>query len=123
MATETKPTNLKTNDMTVASELAALRATLEAKMQADDREREEAKAQREAMSKDIQAIRIDASQTANRVENLENEMGKVKPVIAKVNSWQSMVLGGLIVFGMIGGAVSVFWDAVRERVGAWIAGG
>jgi uncharacterized coiled-coil DUF342 family protein len=123
VATETKPTNLKTNDMTVASELAALRATLEAKMQADDREREEAKAQREAMSKDIQAIRIDASQTANRVENLENEMGKVKPVIAKVNSWQSMVLGGLIVFGMIGGAVSVFWDAVRERVGAWIAGG
>lgn len=109
--------------MTVASELAALRATLEAKMQADDREREEAKAQREAMSKDIQAIRIDASQTRNRVENLEGDMGKVKPVIAKVNSWQSMVLGGLIVFGMIGGAVSVFWDAVREKMGAWITGG
>ena len=109
--------------MTIAAEIAALRATLEAKMLADDREREEAKQQREAMYKDIQAIRHDASQTNNRVANLESDMGKVKPVVAKVNGWQSMVMGGLIVFGMIGGAVTVFWDAVRHRVGQYLAGG
>ena len=105
-----------------ASELAALRATLEAKMNADERDRIEAKAQRDGMADDIAAIRKNASAIDNRVAHIENDMSKVKPVIARVNSWQSMVMGGMIVFGMIGGMVAVFWEAVRIKIGDYFAG-
>lgn len=106
-----------------AAELARLSAMLEAKMAADERDRVEAKEQRDAMSKDIHAIRSNASAIDNRVSNIEKDMARVKPVIARVNSWQSMVMGAMIVFGMIGGMVTVFWDAVREKVFSYFAGG
>ena len=106
-----------------ANELAAMRATLEAKMKADERDRVEAKEQRDAMASDIHAIRANASAIDNRVSNIENDMNKVKPVIARVNSWQSMVMGGMIVFGLIGGMVTVFWEAVRIKIGDYFAGG
>lgn len=106
-----------------ASELAALRATLEAKMAADERDRLEAREQRDAMSKDIYAIRTNATAIDNRVSNIEADMNKVKPVIAKVNSWQSMVMGAMIVFGMVGGMVAIFWEAVRVKVFHYFAGG
>ena len=106
-----------------ASELAAMRATLEAKMLADERDRLEAKEQRDEMSKDIAAIRQNATAIDNRVSNIENDMTKVKPVIARVNSWQSMLMGGMIVFGLIGGMVAFFWEAVRMKIGEYFAGG
>lgn len=111
-----------TQRLNTASELAALRATLEAKMRADDRDRIEAKEQRDAMSQDIAAIRSNATQIDNRVSNIESDMAKVKPVIARVNSWQSMVMGAMIVFGMIGGMVTVFWDAFREKMIGYFTG-
>ena len=99
-----------------------MRATLEAKMRADERDRIDAKEQRDEMAKDIAAIRDNASMIDNRVSNIENDMSKVKPVIARVNSWQSMVMGGMIVFGLIGGMVAVFWEAFRIKVGEYFAG-
>jgi len=91
-------------------------------MRADDRDRIEAKEQRDAMSKDIAAIRSNASSIDHRVTNIESDMAKVKPVIARVNGWQSMVMGAMIVFGMIGGMVTVFWDAVREKAFSYFTG-
>jgi len=108
--------------LNTASELSALRATLEAKMKADERDRIEAKEQRDGMAEDIAAIRRDASKIDNRVTNIEADMAKVKPVIQKVNSWQSMALGGMIVFGLVGGAVTMFWEAMREKIAALITG-
>lgn len=105
-----------------AAELAALRATLEADMKARERERIEAKDQRDGMANDIAAIRANANKIDNRVATIEIDMQSVKPVIARVNSWQSMVMGGMIVFGMIGGMVTVFWDAVREKIIAIFTG-
>lgn len=105
-----------------AAELAALNATLIAKMRADDRDREDAKQQRDAMARDISAIRENASSIDHRVTNIESDMAKVKPVIAKVNSWQSMVLGGMIVFGLLGGAVTLFFDAVRDKIISYFTG-
>lgn len=112
-----------THRLNTATELAAMRATLEAKMKADERDRVEAKEQRDAMSMDIAAIRSNATSIDSRVTNIESDMAKVKPVIAKVNSWQSMVLGGMVVLGLLGGAVSLFWDVVREKIGAFLTGG
>lgn len=105
-----------------AAELAALRATLEADMKVRERERIEAKNQRDGMAHDIAAIRANANKIDNRVATIEIDMQSVKPVIARVNSWQSMVMGGMIVFGMIGGMVTVFWDAVREKIIAIFTG-
>lgn len=112
-----------TQRLNTASELAAMRATLEAKMKADERDRLEAKKQRDDMSKDIAAIRSNASSIDNRVTNIENDMAKVKPVIAKVNGWQSMALGGMIVLGLLGGAVSMFWETVRGKMVGYFSGG
>lgn len=108
--------------LNTAAELAKLAAMLEAKMRSDERDRLEAKEQREGMAVDIAAIRKDASKIDNRVTNIENDMAKVKPVIQKVNSWQSMALGGMIVFGMMGAAVTLFWEAVRDKITAYFAG-
>ena len=106
-----------------AAELAALRATLEADMKARERERVEAKEQREGMAKDIAAIRSNATQIDNRVSNIENDMKSVKPVIARVNSWQSMAIGAMVVFGLMGTAVTLFWEAVREKAISMFTGG
>lgn len=106
-----------------AAELAALRATVEGYMRAVERDRVDAKEQRDGMAKDIAAIRSNATQIDNRVATIEKDMQSVKPVIARVNSWQSMVMGGMIVFGMIGGMVTVFWEAVREKMVAIFTGG
>ena len=111
-----------TERLNTAAELSALRATLEAKMRADERDRIEAKEQREGMAKDIAGILSNASSIDNRVTNIEADMAKVKPVIQKVNSWQSMALGGMIVFGLVGGAVTMFWDAMREKIAAMLTG-
>jgi len=111
------------NRPTTAEALARLDATLKAKMDADERDREEAKIARDAMSKDIAAIRSNASSIDHRVTNIESDMAKVKPVIAKVNGWQSMVLGGMIVLGMLGGAVTLFWEAVRDKMISYFTGG
>jgi uncharacterized protein YPO0396 len=108
--------------LNTAAELSALRATLEAKMRADERDRIEAKEQREGMATDIAAIRKDASKIDHRVTNIEADMAKVKPVINKVNSWQSMALGGMVVLGMMGAAVSLFWEAVRDKITAAFTG-
>src|SRR6056297_4010901 len=101
---------------TTATELAALRATVEASMQAAERDRLEAKEQRESMAHDIAAIRSDASSIQNRVTNLEADMSNVKPVIAKVNGWQSMVMGAAVVLGLIGSAVTLFWGVARDKI-------
>lgn len=108
---------------TTAEALAGLAATLQAKMDADERDRKDAKEQRELMSKDIAAIRSHASSIGHRVTAIEGDMARVKPVIDKVNGWQSMVLGGMVVLGMLGGAVTLFWEAVRDKLVNMFSGG
>lgn len=98
-----------------ATELAALRATLEAKMKADERDRLEAKDQREGMAKDISEIMSNAANIDNRVSNIEKDMKDVKPIVARVNSWQSMVLGAMVVLGLLGTAVTMFWEMIKQR--------
>ena len=102
-----------------AEALAALRATVEGYMKAVERDRVEAKEQREHMAEDIAAIRSNARTIDNRVATMEKDMASVKPVIARVNSWQSMVMGAMIVLGLLGGAVTLFWEAVRDKYFAW----
>ena len=109
--------------MNTASELAALRATLEAKMKADDDRDKRAQKQRDEMAVAIDAIRSDAGSIDNRVTNIEKNLGKINPVIDKVNGWQNKVIGGLIVLGMLGGAVTMFWEAVKEKIVGIFSGG
>lgn len=111
-----------TTRTTTAAELAALRATLEADMKARERERLEAKEQRDGMAKDIQAIRTNAVQIDNRVATIEKDMQAVKPVIQRVNSWQSMAMGAAIVFGLMGAAVTMFWEMVKEKAVSFFGG-
>ncbi|WP_028955925.1 DUF1515 family protein [Sulfitobacter sp. 20_GPM-1509m] len=111
------------NRPTTAEAIASMQATLQAKMHADERDRVEAQEQRNRMAADIAAIRSDASSIDHRVTNIEGDMAKVKPVIAKVNSWQSMALGGAIVLGLLGGAVTMFWEAVRDKIISMFSGG
>lgn len=108
--------------LNTAAELARLSATLEAKMHADERDRVEAKEQRDGMATDIAAIRSNATSIDNRVTNIEADMRAVKPVIAKVNSWQSMALGAMVVFGLMGASVTLFWDAVRDKFVSYFTG-
>ena len=108
--------------MTTASELAALRATLEAKMAADERDRKEAKEQRENMAKDIGEIMSNASAIDNRVSNIEKDMQNVKPIVARVNSWQSMAMGAAIVLGLVGTAVTMFWEMIKQKFTEFFAG-
>ncbi len=68
------------------------------------------------------AIRSNATSIDHRLTNIENDMSEVKPVIAKVNGWQSMVLGGMIVFGLLGRAVTIFWEAVRDKIISYFTG-
>ena len=105
-----------------ATELAALRATLEAKMAADERDRLEAKEQRESMAKDIGEIMSNASAIDNRVSNIEKDMRDVKPIVARVNSWQSMALGAAIILGLMGTAVTMFWEMIKQRFTEFFAG-
>ena len=98
-----------------AAEVAALRATIEAFMDTQKTVQADAKEIRAQILADIHVIHEEATSIHHRVTNLENDMKAVKPVIAKVNGWQSMVLGGAIVLGLLGGAVSLFWQAVKER--------
>jgi hypothetical protein len=105
-----------------AAELARLSAMLEASMTAMERDRLEAKDQRDGMAEDIAAIRSNAVKIDNRVATIEKDMQAVKPVIAKVNSWQSMFLGAMIVLGLMGSAVTLLWETFREKLVAFFAG-
>ena len=107
---------------TTANELAALRATLEAKMAADERDRLEAKEQREGMAKDIGEIMANASAIDNRVSNIEKDMKDVKPIIARVNSWQSMAVGAMVILGLMGTAVTMFWEMIKQKFTEFFAG-
>lgn len=105
-----------------AAELAALRATFEAFMDHQQAAQAEAKAVRATILGGMDEIKDKATNVHHRVSKLETDMKAVKPVIAKVNGWQSMVLGGAIVLSLLGGAVSLFWQAVREKIIATFGG-
>ena len=98
-----------------AAEVAAMRATFQAFMEQEKTARQEAKEIRAKILADIAVIHDEATSIQHRVANLETDMKAVKPVIAKVNGWQSMVLGGAIVLSLLGGAVTLFWQAVKEK--------
>lgn len=112
-----------TNRPNTAAELSSLRATLEAHMGAIDRDRIEAKEQREKMAQDISAIRSEAGTIDNRVTNIESNLKSINPVIDKVNGWQNKVIGGMVVLGFLGAAVTMFWEAVREKIVTMFTGG
>jgi septal ring factor EnvC (AmiA/AmiB activator) len=99
-----------------AAELAALRATLEADMRARERERLEAKEQRDNMAKDIHAIRANAVQIDNRVSNIEADMKSVKPVIASLENGKAKVAGAVIVLGAVGSIVIGFLTYFKQQV-------
>jgi ElaB/YqjD/DUF883 family membrane-anchored ribosome-binding protein len=101
-----------------AAEVAALRATIEAFMKTQMEVQADAKEIRAKILADIHLIHNEATDTQHRVSNLEKDMATVKPVIAKVNGWHSMLLGGAIVLSLLGGAVSLFWQAVKEKIAA-----
>lgn len=105
-----------------ASELAALRATLEADMKARERERIEAKEQREGMARDIAAIRSNAVQIDNRVATIENDMKAVKPVIASLTTAKAKFAGAAIVIGAIGTLVLGFMTYFKQQITTLIWG-
>jgi hypothetical protein len=106
-----------------AVELASLRATVEGYMKAVERDRVDAKEQRDGMAEDIAAIRSNATQIDNRVASIEKDMQSVKPVIARVNSWQSMAMGAMIVLGLMGTTVTLMWETLREKFVTTFSGG
>lgn len=105
-----------------AAELARLSAMLEAKMAADERDRVEAKEQRDAMSKDIHAIRSNATAIDNRVSRIEQDMTEVKPVIASLVNGKAKVTGAVIVLGAIGSVVLGFLTYFKSQITSLIWG-
>jgi len=105
-----------------AEALAALSGKLDMFFEVYDRDRADAKAVRENINSKLGAIKDEATGVHHRVSNLERDMATVKPVIAKVNGWHSMLLGGAIVLSLLGGAVSLFWQAVKEKFIATFGG-
>lgn len=108
---------------TTAEALAALRATVEGYMKAVERDRVEAKEQRDLMSKDIAAIRSNASKIDNRVATMEKDMASVKPVIAAWMSGQAKITGAIVVLGAIGSAVIGVVLYFKQQITQTIWGG
>ena len=105
-----------------AEALATLSGNLDLFIEVYDRERADAKAVREHINTSLADIKSEATGVGHRVSNLEKDMESVKPVIAKVNGWHSMLFGAAIVLSLLGGAVSLFWQAVKEKFVATFGG-
>lgn len=85
-------------------------------MAADERDRIEAKEQRDAMSKDIHAIRSNATEIDNRVSKIEADMGEVKPVMASLVNGKAKITGAVIVLGAIGSVVLGFLTYFKDAI-------
>ena len=99
--------------MTAAAEIAALRASFEAFVKAQEAATAEAAQERKATKATVDQI-------ARQQDKLIAEMEEVKPVTDMVSSLRAKVTGGLIVLGVIG---AIFWAAVqffRQQIINWI---
>jgi hypothetical protein len=100
--------------MNTATELAALRATVEAFMEASKEDRAEAKDFREKAESKLNALQADQAELLRR-------MNKVEPVADMVSSWKAKVAGALLVLGLIGGvmisAITFFKDKLLAFLG------
>lgn len=105
-----------------AQELAALTATVNAWRQEDQRDRDEAKVQRDAMAKDIEHIKAEAVKTRTKVDALDADLTDAKKVTDQVKGWRAIVTGFLLACGMLGAMFLVFKDHVASIVRHIISG-
>jgi nucleotide-binding universal stress UspA family protein len=99
-----------------AAALAAMQATLEADMKARERDRIEAKEQREAMANDIAGIKHNAITIDRRVAAVESDVREMKPTWSAINTAKAKFAGGLIVLGAIGTVVLGFVTYFKEQL-------
>jgi chromosome segregation ATPase len=86
-----------------------------------ERDREASKS-REDVRRTLEELKDGHTELKTGQDALAARVTKMEPTIAKVNSWQSMVAGGMIVFGILGSMVYVFWEAVRDKMIAFFSG-
>lgn len=95
--------------MNTASELAALRATVEQFMSRDEEDRHEAKTSRDEMSEAVDEIRED-------MRDVHRRLDKVEPVTDMVSKWKLVGTGVLLTIGAIAGAVGAAASFLREKI-------
>jgi predicted phage tail protein len=108
---------------TAAESIAALKASFDAFREAHDRDREEAKQQRDELTEAIKKVVNESVTTNARLAALESDMASVKPVTEQVRGWKAQAMGGLYVLGLIGAAMMFFADAIRTKITAIFTGG
>lgn len=95
--------------MNTASELAALRATVEQFMSRENEDRREAKTSRDEMSEVVDEIRED-------MRDVHRRLDKVEPVTDMVSKWKLVGTGVLLTIGAIAGAFGAMFAFIKDRL-------
>lgn len=101
--------------MTVATELAALQATMDAFVKAQEKVNDEAKIDRAALLREVRALQTDQTR-------LVEDMAEVKPVTDMVTSVRSRLIGMMILLGVLGTIVWAGMLFFKEKLISLLGG-
>lgn len=101
--------------------IGRIEGKLEALLRAVDEQKTESSAGRGRIYRELEAIRIEASVSKDKIENLEEQMSVAAPEIADIKRWKERFIGMrmLIVFmsAASGGMLVAGWKWILVKLG------